>query len=136
MAEVQVQLEWDKEGLVFHGGAVGGVELRVDGNTRVAISPVQAMLVSLVACTAADVVDILEKMRVPLGGLRVRGDADRAKEPPRRYTAIRLVYEAEGLAAESEDKLRRAIQLSHEKYCSVLHSLRTDIHIDTTVVLS
>jgi putative redox protein len=136
MADVQVQLEWDKEGLVFHGGAVGGVELRVDGNTRVAISPVQAMLVSLVACTAADVVDILEKMRVPLGGLRVRGDADRAKEPPRRYTAIRLVYEAEGLAAESEDKLRRAIQLSHEKYCSVLHSLRTDIHIDTTVVLS
>ena len=136
MADVQVQLEWDKEGLVFHGGAVGGVELRVDGNTRVAISPVQAMLVSLVACTAADVVDILEKMRVPLGGLRVRGDADRAKEPPRRYTAIRLVYEAEGLAADSEDKLRRAIQLSHEKYCSVLHSLRTDIHIDTTVVLS
>jgi putative redox protein len=136
MADVQVQLEWDKEGLVFHGGAVGGVEVRVDGNTRVAISPVQALLVSLVACTAADVVDILEKMRVPLGGLRVRGDADRAKEPPRRYTAIRLVYEAEGLAAESEDKLRRAIQLSHEKYCSVLHSLRTDIHIDTIVVLS
>ncbi len=136
MADVQVQLEWEKQGLVFHGGAVGGVEMRIDGNTRVAISPVQAMLVSLVACTAADVVDILEKMRVPLGGLVVRAEGDRASQPPRRYTAIRLVYETEGLSAESEDKLQRAIQLSHEKYCSVMHSLASEIEISTKVVLS
>lgn len=136
MADVQVKLEWEKQGLVFHGGAVGGIEMRIDGNTKVAISPVQAMLVSLVACTAADVVDILGKMRVPLAGLVVRADGDRAKEPPRRYTAIRLIYEVEGLAADSEDKLQRAIQLSHEKYCSVYHSLASDIEITTQVVLS
>jgi putative redox protein len=136
MADVQVQLEWEQRGLVFHGGADGGIPLRVDGNTKEAISPVQLMLVSLVACSAADVVDILTKMRVQFGGLRVRAEGDRAKEAPRRYTAIRLLYEARGLAAESEDKLRHAIKLSHDKYCSVLHSLRSDIEITTTVVLS
>ena len=135
MADVRVALEWEKQGLLFRGGAEGGPDVRVDGNTKEAISPVQSMLVSLVACTAADVIDILEKMRVAVGGLRVRAEGDRAAQPPRRYTAIRLVYEVEGLAAEAEEKLHRAIQLSHEKYCSVMHSLRPDIEISTDVVL-
>jgi putative redox protein len=135
MADVNVSLEWEKRGLVFRGGAVGGPEVRIDGNTKEAISPVQSMLVSLVGCTAADVIDILEKMRVPVAGLTVRAEGDRAAKPPRRYTAIRLVYEVHGLAADAEDKLHRAIQLSHEKYCSVIHSLRPDIEISSDVVL-
>jgi putative redox protein len=135
MADVDITLEWEKTGLVFQGGPTGGFHVRVDGNTRVAISPVQLMLVSLVACTAADVVDILARMRVELSGLNVHAQGDRAEKPPRRYTAIRLVYEVEGLAADSEDKLNRAIQLSHEKFCSVMHSLRPDIEIHTDVVL-
>ncbi|MGH7459600.1 MAG: OsmC family protein [Pseudomonas sp.] len=134
MADVSVALEWEQTGLIFRGGAVGGAEVRIDGNTQVATSPVQMMMVSLVACTAADVVDILQKMRVPLGGLTVRAEGDRAKEPPRRYTAIRLVYEVTGLDGEAESRLHRAIQLSHDKYCSVLHSLRPDIEIRTDVV--
>ena len=102
MADVQVALEWEQTGLVFRGGAAGGVEVRVNGNTKVAISPVQSMLVSLVACTAADVVAILTKMRVPLRGLTVRAEGDRAAHPPRRYTAIRLEYEVQGVPAEDE----------------------------------
>jgi putative redox protein len=134
MADVAVALEWEGSGLVFRGGAIGGFELRVDGNTQVAISPVQLMLVSLVACTAADVVDILTRMRVTLEGLTVRAEGDRAASAPRRYTAIRLVYEARGLSADADDKLQRAVQLSHEKYCSVLHTLRPDVEIQTDVV--
>ncbi|MGH7469799.1 MAG: OsmC family protein [Longimicrobiales bacterium] len=134
MADVSVALEWEGTGLVFRGGPVDGFELRVDGNTKVAVSPVQLMLVSLVACSAADVVDILSKMRVPLKGLTVRAQGDRAPSAPRRYTAIRLVYEARGVAAEAEEKLHRAVQLSHEKYCSVMHSLRPDIEIHSDVV--
>ena len=135
MADVDVTLEWEKTGLVFQGGAVGGFTMRVDGRTKVAISPVQVMLVSLAACTAADVVDILGKMRVEFTGLTVRAQGDRAETPPRRYTAIRLTYEVQGLAAECEDKLNRAIQLSHEKFCSVMHSLRPDIDVQTDVQL-
>jgi putative redox protein len=135
MAEVTVQLDWEGEGLVFTGGVPGGHQTRIDGNGRVATSPVQWLLLSLASCTAADVVEILQKMRVPLGGLRVRLEGDRAAEPPRRYTSIRMVYEVSGLAREAEDKLHRAIALSQEKYCSVMHSLRADIEFRTDVVL-
>jgi putative redox protein len=135
MSDVTVELEWEGEGLQFAGGALGAPPTRVDGNGKTATSPVQALLVSLAGCTAADVVDILQKMRVPLAGLRVRIEGDRAPEAPRRYTAIRMVYEVTGLSGDGEDKLRRAIQLSHEKYCSVMHSLRTDIQFSTQVVL-
>ena len=135
VADITVQLDWEGEGLQFTGGAPGGHQARMDGNGRVAISPVQWLLLSLAGCTAADVVDILQKMRVPLAGLRVRLEGERAPEPPRRYTSIRMVYEVSGLAREAEDKLQRAIALSQEKYCSVMHSLRADIEFRTVVVL-
>lgn len=135
MADVTVQLDWEGVGLQFTGGAVGSHQTRVDGNGKVATSPVQWLLLSLASCTASDVVEMLQKMRVPLAGLRVRLEGERAPEPPRRYTSIRMVYEVTGLAREAEGQLQRAIALSHEKYCSVLHSLRSDIEIRTDVVL-
>ena len=135
MADVTVQVDWEGQGLQFTGGALGSHQMRIDGNGRTATSPVQCMLLSLATCTAADVVEILQKMRVPLGGLRVRLEGDRAAEVPRRYTAIRMIYEVSGLADDAEEKLHRAIALSQEKYCSVLHSLRTDIAFKTDVVL-
>jgi putative redox protein len=136
MADATVRLEWQHEGLVFKGGAPGGVETMADGNGKTAISPVQTLLFSLASCTAADVVEILGKMRVTFDDLSVTVEGDRAKSAPRRYTAIRLRYEVRGLQQDCRDKLDRAIALSHEKYCSVLHSLRTDIEFHTDVVLS
>lgn len=135
MADVTVALRWTGDGLVFEGGSVGGPQVRVDGEGAAGISPVQALLLSLGACTGADVVDILGRMRVPLAGLVVRLEGDRAPSPPRRYTRVRLVYEVQGVAAADEEKVRRAVALSHEKYCSVLHTLRPDLELRTEVVL-
>jgi putative redox protein len=56
-------------------------------------------------------------------------DADRRPEPPRRYTAIRLRYMVGGVAAADEAKVWRAIELSRDRYCSVMHSLRDDIDV-------
>lgn len=128
-------IEWTGEGLVFRGGAEGAPAVVVDGNAREAASPVQMLLISLAACTAADIVDILGKSRVALSGLRIRMEAERAPEPPRRFTAVRLVYETTGLTEADRPKLQRAVDLSHEKYCSVLHTLRRDIDFSTEVVL-
>ena len=133
--DVGGSLEWTGNGLVFRGGAEGSPAVVTDGNAREAASPVQLLLISLVACTAADIVDILGKSRVALGGLRIRMEAERAPEPPRRFTAIRLVYETTGLTEADRAKLQRAVDLSHEKYCSVLHTLRSDIDFRTEVVL-
>jgi putative redox protein len=56
-------------------------------------------------------------------------EGDRRAEPPRRYTAIRLRYIVTGVAAADESKVWRAIHLSRDTYCSVLHSLREDIEV-------
>ena len=136
MPDMTVAVEWAGVGLQFQGGAVDGVQIKLDGNSKAGISPVQALLTSLAGCTAADVVDILTKMRVPFDGLRVRVEGDRMVDPPRRFHTIHLTFEATGLAAANEDKLRRAVELSQEKYCSVMHSLRSDIDFRTDVVLS
>lgn len=135
MADIAVELRWGGEGLVFEGGSPGGVPVTVDGNGKVGISPMQALLVSLAGCTAADVVDILTKMRLPLTALSVWVEGDRAAEPPRKYTSVQVVYEIAGPGADDREKVQRAIDLSHDKYCSVLHSLRPDLTIESELVL-
>jgi putative redox protein len=132
-----VTLRWAGEGLRFEGGAEGGPAVRLDGAGAAGASPMQSLLLALGGCTAADVVDILGKMRVPLEGVgvEVRLESERAPDPPRRYTRIRLLYRVSGLAAEHEAKVRRAVALSHETYCSVLHTLRADTALETEVQL-
>lgn len=136
MADVTVSLRWRGEGLEFEGGAPGGGVVRLDGSGGCGPTPMQLLLLSLAGCTAVDVVDILRKMRVSLGGLEVRVEGDRACEAPRRYTRIRLVYEVQGLGVGEEEKVRRAIALSHEKYCSVLHTLRPDVEVRSELVVA
>ncbi len=135
MADVAVRLTWTGEGLVFRGGREGGPEAVVDGGGQAGPSPMQTLLLALAGCSAADVVEILGKMRVPLAGLEVAVEGDRAAEAPRRYTAIRMRYVARGVPAESEERLRHAVELSQQRYCSVLHSLRPDVVVESDVAL-
>ncbi len=135
MADVAVAVRWTGAGLEFRGGAADRPEITLDGNGRAGPSPVQALALALAACSAADVVEILGRMRVPLTGLEVSIEGERASVAPRRYTAIRLRYRAQGVPAESEGGLRRAVALSQKKYCSVLHTLRPDLVVESDVAL-
>jgi len=74
-----------------------------------------------------DLIVILQKSRVPLEALDVEVIGERADSEPRRFVAIELVYRLRGPRAEDELKLQRAIDLSRDKYCSVLHSLHPGI---------
>jgi len=106
----------------------------MDGNSAVAASPVELLLVAAAACSAADVVDILAKQRVGLRELGVTLRGTRRDEHPRRYTALHFVFTIAGDGAD-ETKARRAIDLSLEKYCSVVASLASDIRVTYDVVL-
>ncbi len=127
-----VEVRWD-EALRFQTVGRGGVPVTVDGDGNAGPSPVEMLLMGLASCMGADVVDFLRKMRVPLTGLVVRAEGDRRPEPPRRFTAIRLSYRVEGVASEDQDKLQRAVDLSRDTYCSVLHTLRPDLDIDVRI---
>ena len=92
------------------------------------------LLLAAASCTGADVVLILGKMRAGLERLRIEVTGTRREEDPRRLTALHLVYHLGGTALD-ETKARRAIDLSVEKYCSVIHSLAPDIAITSALVL-
>lgn len=135
MNERRASLTWTGTGLQFDGRTPDGHAIRVDGDRETGASPMEMMLLALGGCTAADIIDIAGKMRVPIAGLEVRLDGERAAEPPRRYTRIRLVYRAQGVAADDEDKIRRALALSEDKYCSVRHTLRADVELSSELEL-
>ncbi|MGQ0816090.1 MAG: OsmC family protein [Gemmatimonadota bacterium] len=135
MADSQVSLEWTGEGLRFQAAHPAHNLFRADGDGVTAHSPVQLLLLSLASCTAADVIDIARKMRVAITSLEVQIEGDRNAEPPRFFKAVRLRYIARGVATSDKPKIERAIQLSHETYCSVLHSLRKDIEFSSELVL-
>jgi len=86
-------------------------------------SPFQTALLAVMGCTASDIVWILNKERVPFDKLEIEADAERAKEEPRVFTKIHLHYKVHGDGVK-ESALKRAIELSTEKYCSVGIMLR------------
>ncbi len=114
--------------LRFEGGAPDGPRSRVDGDNTSAPGPMLTLLLAVATCAGADVVSILKKMQVDLRLCDVEVTGHRAEDHPRRYLRIEYVWRLAG-AGLDEAKARRAIDLSLEKYCSVLHSLNPDIPV-------
>jgi putative redox protein len=115
------------EGLRFTAGA-DGATTTIDGDNEAAPGPMLTLLLAAASCSGSDVVLILKKMRVQLRELRIDISGVRREQEPRRYTAIHLDYHIAGEGLD-QTKARRAIDLSLEKYCSVIHSLAQDIAI-------
>ncbi len=128
-----VTLRWTGEDLVFRGGADDGPELTIDSAGRAGASPMQLLLLSLAGCMGIDVCLILEKSRVPLEALEVEVVGERAETEPKKFVAVRLVYRLRGPESEHQAKLQRAIDLSRDKYCSVLHTLDPAIDVDIEI---
>ena len=124
-----------RDGMRFEGGAPGGPAATVDGHGTAGPSPVVLLLVAAAGCTGSDVVSILEKMRIKVATFRIEVAGVRREEEPRRYLSLHLVYHLTGEGLD-EAKVRRAIDLSLEKYCSVTHSLAPDIAITYDVALA
>ena len=129
MADVDIEVSWSAGAAALRGGRPGGPEVVLDSSGAEGPSPPQLLAISLAGCMAIDVNDLAAKMRLPLESLRVVVEGDRRADPPRRFVALRQRFIASGIAAADEPKIRRAIDLSYEKYCSILHSLRDDIEM-------
>lgn len=127
METKHVTLAWTG-GLRFRGGEPGGPSTEIDGDNAAAPGPMLQLLLAAASCSGADVVDILAKMREKLDSLDIEAWGDRRDEAPRRYTSLRLRFRARGDSLDAA-KVRRAIDLSLEKYCSVMHSLAPDIRV-------
>jgi putative redox protein len=88
----------------------------------VGMKPSDLLLVALAGCTAYDVVDILEKQRQTLVSLTVEVSGDQDPEPPWTFRRIHTIYRLRGNL--DPNAVRRAIELSETKYCSVAATVR------------
>lgn len=125
---LRVELVWNEE-LQF-GATSGSAALVIDADSRIGPSPVQLLGMALLGCMATDIVDILRKGRHPLTRFHAALTGERSPDPPRRLQRVLLHFTIHGDV--SAEAVRRAIALSHDKYCSVWHSLRQDIELSTT----
>ncbi len=121
-------LEWQHD--LRFGARSGASELVLDSDGKAGPSPVEALAMALAGCMAVDVVDILQKGRHPLRGLTASLTAERASDPPRRFVSVSMHFAIAGDVPTAA--VERAVQLSRDKYCSVWHSMRQDIPLETT----
>src|SRR5262245_13823000 len=115
-------LTWNHD-LVFSATSASQ-SLTVDGNSHAGPSPVQLLAISLASCMAMDVAHVLLKGRHAFRSIHAHLSAERAPEDPHRFVSVSLRFVIEGAVAGAV--VERAISLSHDKYCSVWHSMRQD----------
>lgn len=127
-------LTWERE-LIFLGRTQRGYEIEFDANMQWGCSPTESLLLSLAGCMAIDVVSFLGKMRADLKDFKMEIIGERNPTPPQYYKRIEMILHISG-SNISEKQIERAIALSHEKYCSVYHSLRKDIEVKVDYVLN
>jgi len=87
------------------------------GGRNLGARPMELMLLSVGACSAVDVVHILKKARQPVQDCFVEVEGKRAETEPKVFTDIHLQFVVSGQGL-SENQVRRAVELSAEKYCS------------------
>src|SRR5207302_7007309 len=93
------------------------ITLPSDRESNQAPGPMELLLMALGACTATDVVIILEKKRQKLDSLEIICSGERAKQPPAVWSKLEILYRLRGQLDDTA--VRHAIQLSEDKYCSV-----------------
>jgi putative redox protein len=125
--------EWQHD-KIFKGIAENGNTILFDADPAhtQGPSPMEAVLMGLCGCTSVDVVNILQKKREDLTGLRVTATATQADTAPQVFTHIKLTYAVHGKL--SRKSVEDAVALSKNKYCSVSKMLEKAATIEYEIV--
>lgn len=130
---MQVDIKHVK-GMHFQGLGSSKTVINIDagvsaGGSGSGASPMELVLMSLAGCSGMDIVAILEKMKISYTDLKIIVEGVRAIDHPRVFTEVNIIYHFAGESL-SEDKLRRAVTLSLEKYCSVANMLNESVSLN------
>ena len=125
--------------MAFLAKAERGAQLRIDGSPSLGgdesyFRPMEGVLASLASCSGIDVAMILNKQRQPFESLEMLVDAKRSEGIPAVFESIHVVFRITGPVAEN--KARRAVALSMDKYCSVTKMLSSTVKITYGVELN
>ncbi len=136
MASNIVTTEW-KKNLLFKSDNPNGATILMDtsfanGGNQVGASPKALMLSSLAGCSGLDVVMIGEKMRVNFDDLKITVEANLTEEHPKFYDKVHVIYHFYGKEL-NEEKLKKVVDLSVEKYCGVMEMFRQFATVTTDI---
>ncbi|MEO7961421.1 MAG: OsmC family protein [Ginsengibacter sp.] len=126
-----------KKGMAF-STELEGHSITIDltaehGGNNLGPGPKSLMLVSLAGCTGVDVVAILNKMKVVYADLSIKVEAHVTEEHPKIYDAVTVTYTIRVSKAD-EPRVKKAVDLSQEKYCGVSEMFRAFSKLSSQVV--
>lgn len=101
---------------------------KIELESGAGFGPKALLLTGLAGCSGIDVVDILEKMRVPFANLVIDAEAEQTDDHPKVFKTIHLTYHIK-TEEDNRDKVAKAIDLSLEKYCGVAAMLKKNSDI-------
>lgn len=136
---MKVTLKRLNQAVHFEGKNEEGLTVHMDGSPEIGgegkgIRPMQLTLISLAGCSSIDVVIFLKKMRQELKDLEINVSAERVKdETPRVFEKIHMEYILSGKL--KEEKVKKALALSIEKYCSVAKMLDKTAEITYSYII-
>jgi len=107
---------------------------KIEIDAKGGFNPKALLLSGLAGCTAIDIVDVLEKMRVPFADLKVEVETEQTTELPKVFKDIHINYMIT-TAEENRGKVKKAIDLSLDKYCGVAAMLRKNSKIHYTITI-
>lgn len=134
----EASVAW-RGGMAFDA-AIDGFRLSLDaaeefGGTNQGPRPKNLLLAAVAGCTAMDVIAILDKMRVAAVGLEVSARGTLSAEHPKKFEHIVTTYRFAGDDLPLS-KLRRAVQLSEERYCGVRATLEPAVRFETEIFVN
>jgi putative redox protein len=134
---VECNVRWSGDGMSFIARTGSGHLVTMDGaaaggGNDLAPRPMEMVLVGTGGCTAYDVVLILKRGRHDVRGCEVQVAAERAEQDPKVFTRIEMKFTVRGRNL-NRDAVLRAVQLSHEKYCSATAMLAKTADISHSV---
>ncbi|MBK7133538.1 MAG: OsmC family protein [Bacteroidales bacterium] len=102
------------------------------GGENLGPRPKPLMLAALGGCTGMDVISILGKMRVEVDSFNVVVEGELTEEHPKHFTKMHVIYEFTGKNLPL-DKLKKAVELSEERYCGVSATLKKALVLTTEI---
>lgn len=126
-------VKWQGSGMAFDATASTGHTVRMDaapevGGENTGPRPMEMVLMGLGGCTGIDVVMMLQKMSQNIKDVQIEIESERSAEVPKVFTKIHVHFKVYGTEL-NDKKVKRAVDLSAEKYCSVSKMLEATVEM-------
>jgi putative redox protein len=115
------------DGLQFIGEGSSGHAIVMDGDVSVGgrntgTRPTELLLIGIGGCSGMDIASVLKKKKQDVRGLEINVKGEKAENYPKKFTDIDIEFVIKGRNI-SDDAVKKAVELSMERYCSVKATL-------------